>query len=126
MVNVSLILNLANRENYNGGIWQVDETIFDETQNEVDHPELTNIYSRVFGAFGVNWTAEIQWVDLRRPFFSALAARIYFEIVDEDIPNIGDLESQGQYWKRHFNSNPEDTVQNFVNDVDALELEGTA
>lgn len=89
-----------------------------------NHPELTDIYSRVLGTFGVNWTAEVQWVDLRRPFFSALAARIYFEIVEENIPNIGDLESQGQFWKRHFNSNPQDTVQNFINDVDALELEG--
>lgn len=111
------------REGYNGGIWQVDESIFDETQNSANHPELTDIYNRVLGAFGVNWTAEVQWIDLRRPFFSALAARIYFEIVEEDIPNIGDLEGQGQFWKRHFNSNPQDTVQTFVNDVDALELE---
>ena len=89
-----------------------------------NHPELVDIYSRVFGAFAVNWTAEVQWIDLRRPFFSALAARIYFEIVGEDIPDIGDLEGQGQFWKDHFNSNPQDTVQNFINDVDALELEG--
>ena len=90
----------------------------------VSHPELTAIFDRVLGAFGVNWTAEVQWVDLSRPLFSALAARIYFEIVEEEIPSIGDLEGQGQFWKRHFNSNPEDTVQNFVRDVDALELEG--
>lgn len=57
--------------------------------------------------------------------FSALAARIYFAIVGEDIPNVGDLQGQGEFWKRHFNSNPEDTVQIFVNDVEALELEGT-
>ena len=112
------------REGYNGGIWQVDENIFDGTQNVANNPELVDIYSKVLGAFGVNWTAEIQWVDLRRPFFSALAARIYFEIVEKDIPNIGDLESQGQFWKSHYNSNPQDTVQTFVNDVDALELEG--
>ena len=112
------------REGYNGGIWQVDENIFDDTQNVANNLELVNTYSKVLGAFGVNWTAEIQWVDLRRPFFSALAARIYFEIVEKDIPNIGDLESQGQFWKSHYNSNPQDTVQTFVNDVDALELEG--
>ena len=119
-------VGLTCREGYNGGIWQVDESIFDETQNVAKYPELTDIYNRVLGAFGVNWTAEIQWIDLRRPFFSALTARIYFEIVEEDIPNIGDLQGQGQFWKRHFNSNPQDTVQSFVNDVDALELEGIA
>ena len=86
--------------------------------------DLRNLYDGIFVAFAINWT-EVQWMQLRAPLFSALAARIYFEIVQEDIPNIGDLEGQGQFWKRHYNSNPEDTVQFFVSDVDALELEGT-
>lgn len=117
-------MHVLYREGYNGGIWQVDEAIFDETMDVTTHPELTGIYADVFVAFGVNWT-EVQWVWLRSPFYSALAARIYFEIVEENIPNIGDVEGQGQFWKRHYNSNPEDTVLKFVNEVDTLELEGT-
>ena len=89
----------------------------------VGHPELLDIYADVFGAFHVNWTT-VRWVDLRSPFFSALAARIYFEIVEEPIPNIGDLERQGQFWKRQYSNNPVDTVQDFISQVDALELEG--
>ena len=92
--------------------------------NVTAHAELGDLYVNIFMEFGVTWT-EVQWMELRAPFFSALAARIYFEIVEEDIPNIGDLEGQGQFWKLHYNSNPEDTVQLFVSDVDALEQEGS-
>ena len=120
----AIFILYVHREGYNGGIWQVDKAIFNKTQDVDSHPELAEIYAAVFRAFGVNWMAEVRWVDLRSPFFSALAASILFEIVGEPIPNIGDLESQGEFWKRHFNSNPGDTVEDFVTKVDALELEG--
>lgn len=114
------------REGYNGGIWQVDEDIFNETLDTLAHPELQaddGIYARVLDMFGVDWPS-IRWVDLRRPLFSALAARIFFEIVNEPIPRTGDLQAQAEFWKRHYNSDPGDTVESFIAAVNELELEG--
>ena len=111
------------RLGYNGGIWQVDEAIFNMTQDTGTHPELLEYFQQILFAFGIDWPTST-WVDLRRPLFSALAARLYFTIVDEDIPMAGDVRGQGEYWKRNYNSNPNDTVLVFIERVNEFELEG--
>ncbi len=111
------------REGYDGGIWQVDENLFNKTQDVEAYPQLTAYYEQLRISFGVDWPTT-RWVDLRRPFFSALGSRLYFSLVDELVPMAGDLSAQGEYWKRHYNSNPEDTVELFVDRVDSFELEG--
>lgn len=111
------------RQGYNGGIWQVDEDIFNKTQNTTIHPELLQTYQQLLQALGVDWPTAT-WADLRRPFFSALAARLYFTIVSDPIPLAADVRRQGEYWKRHYNRDEEDTVQDFIDSVTELEVEG--
>ena len=111
------------RPGYNGGIWQVDEDIFNQTQDTTANPELVQIYEQLQMSFGIDWPTAT-WADLRRPLYSALAARLYFTIVSEPIPLAGDLRGQGTYWKNNYNSNDEDTVQGFIDDITALEAEG--
>ena len=111
------------RPGYNGGIWQVDENIFNETQNVAANPQLMQLYSQLSLAFGIDWPIAT-WVDLRKPFFSALAARLYFSTVSDAIPMAGDLRGQGEYWKRNYNSDPADTVEAFIERVNEFELEG--
>ncbi len=115
------------RAGYNGGIWQVDEQNFLRTQDRIAHPFLAEpggIFELLLSMLGIDWTAA-QWTDLRRPLISAVAARIFFEIAEMDIPNIGDVQGQGEFWKSSgFNGNNEDTLERFVEDVTALELEG--
>lgn len=110
------------RPGYNGGIWQVDENIYNETQNIVANPQLTQLHSQIFEALGISWPTTT-WVDLRRPLFSALAARLFFSTVSEAIPMAGDLVGQGEYWKRNYNSDPADTAELFVDRVNEFELE---
>lgn len=111
------------REGYDGGIWQVDEAIFNETQDNETHAQLADYFEQLLTNLGVDWPS-IQWVDLRRPLFSALAARLYLTLVDKPIPMAGDLRAQGSYWKRYYNRNPLDTVELFVERVNSFELEG--
>lgn len=116
------------REGYNGGIWQVDEAILMKTQDVVAHPELISrggIFERLGGSsLSVDWSAAT-WKDLQIPLFSGLAARIFFELVDSDIPPIGNVRGQAEFWKNSgFNSDSTDTVQSFVDSITMLELEG--
>lgn len=115
------------RDGYFGGIWQVDEAIFLVTLNVTAHPELARsggIFDGISNSFNVEWRA-VTWQDLRRPLFSALAARIFFELAEGNIPDIGDVRGQGRYWKdTGFNTNPGDTVDFFVQTINTLELEG--
>ena len=113
---------------YNGGIWQVDEAILQETQDINLHPELIangGIYQRLAGSsLSVDWSAAT-WQDLQAPLFSGLAARIFFELANSDIPPIGDVQAQGEFWKSSgFNNNIDDTVESFVEAITSLELEG--
>ena len=105
----------------NGGIWQVDEDIFDMTQN-VD--SLSDTYERILN-LNLNWNVVI-WQDLRQPLLSAIAAVLFFELAPGDIPDIGQVRQQGEYWKSSgFNTRDNDTVEFFVHMVEILESEGT-
>ena len=115
------------RQGYNGGIWQVDERVFMETQDITTHPILISsggIYERLLSTLGLDWNIAT-WADLRRPLLSAIAARIFFELAAEDIPDIGDVLGQGEFWKRSgFNTNSYDTVKFFLQRTKVLESQG--
>ena len=115
------------REGFDGGIWQVSEENFLKTQDRITYPFLAEpggIFESLLSMLGIDWTAA-RWVDLRRPLISAVAARIFFEIAEMDIPDIGDVQGQAEFWKSSgFNTNEDDTVELFVEKVNALEQEG--
>ena len=112
------------RPGYDGGIWQVDEVIFLQTQDTDTYPDLELLLMMVLQLTGLDWLT-IPWNELRRPFFSAMGASIYLAILPEDIPGPGDIAGQASYWKRLYNSDPLDTEQGFVDAVEELESEGT-
>ena len=112
------------RAGYNGGIWQANEAIFNQTQNTAANPGLLQLYPQLIASFGIDWP-NATWADLRRPLFSALAARLYFTTVSDPIPLGGDLRGQGEYWKNNYNSDAADTVQGFIDSITELEEEGT-
>lgn len=117
------------RAGYNGGIWQVDEQNFLRTTDTASFPFLAapgGIYERLLRSdLDLDWTVAV-WENLRKPLISAVAARIFFELAKDEIPSIGNVRGQGQFWKSSgFNSNDEDTVDEFVEKITNLELEGT-
>ena len=117
------------RPGYNGGIWQVDEAVFMKTQNTTAHPSLTaagGVYERLLSTLGFDWSLAT-WANLRSPLVSAIAARIFFDLAAEDIPDIGNVLGQAEFWKSSgFNTNSNDTIELFVQRVNVLESEGKA
>ena len=110
------------RSGYNGGIWQVDERVFQKTLNLVQYEQLVEIYEHVNKFFSI-WWHSVEWVQLRIPLYSALAARMFIFLADDDIPDAGDVMKQAFFWKNStYNSNDMDTVLTFIDLVNDLEL----
>ena len=103
---------------YHGGIWQVDEIGFMDTQNTKSHPRLTTRYRLIKNAFGIDWPS-VQWTDLRIPLYSGLAARLFLLNKPSAIPQ--DIAGQARYWKRYYNTDSgAGSETKFINDVEAL------
>ena len=112
------------RSGYDGGIWQVDELVFLLTQANSTSPELFPLLTNIQELTGLDWLT-LSWNELRRPFFSGMAASIYLAVLPEEIPGPGDIEGQARYWKQFYNSDPQDTPDEFLFAVEELESEGT-
>ena len=114
------------REGYFGGIWQVDQVAFEDTQDTSSHPALINKYAAIEKDFGINWS-QVAWEELQKPFFSGLAARLYLSNIPNTIPLAGDIAGQAAYWKTYYNTGEgAGTQERFIDDVSSLERnEGT-
>ena len=112
------------RANYHGGIWALDEYLFDETQDVASHESsLTSLYQEIQTKFSIDWST-VEWYDLRKPLYSALAARIYLSNVSTPIPISSLIQSQATYWVTYYNPfAAESTFVTVVNDL--LAIEGT-
>ena len=109
------------RDGYYGGIWQVNNSTagFLDTKNTASHSNLLGIYPKIQSHFGINWPT-VQWMELRKPLYSALAARLYL-FNKPQIPLASNLQAQANYWKANYNTDTGTTAQLFVDDVTALE-----
>ena len=105
------------RSGYHGGIWAVDEDMFDETQNTASYSTLTNLHQEIQSTFSIQWSS-VEWNDLRKPLYSALAARLYFYTVSASIPISSSIQSQATYWVTYYN--PSGSTSNFVTLVNEL------
>ena len=105
---------------YHGGIWAVDEHLFDETQNIASYSVLINLHQEIQSTFSIQWSS-VQWNDLRKPLYSALAARLYFYTVSASIPISSNIQSQATYWMIYYN--PSGSTSNYVTLVNELEAQ---
>ena len=103
------------RDNYHGGIWQVDEADFNITRNcfapinyllasdtSVDPRHLYTAIGRDNG-LNINWMNGPQWVDLRKPLYSGLAAMLKLLLANMSIP--ADVANQSTFWFKHYHNN---------------------
>jgi hypothetical protein len=75
------------RDKYFGGIWQLDQFNFEKTKNST----LDSYHTSIFNHWGINWTT-VTWKDCLKPFYSALATRLYFLSLGSPLP--GTVEEQ--------------------------------
>ena len=85
----------------NGGIWQVDEIAYMDTKDIKSHRSLKKKLELIKIKYGIDWL-KTSWKDLRKPFYSGLAAALYISNIPEAIP--ADVEGQAKYWKKYYNT----------------------
>ena len=88
----------------NGGIWQLSEEKYEVTKEQTD----ASILQEILDIFRIDWNNTV-WADLRKPFYSALASRLYLELVLSDPPTepypiSTNIPLQGQFWLQVFTS----------------------
>ena len=111
------------RDGYHGGIWQVDEIAFKDTQATASHPLLVNKIAEIKKKFGIEWCS-VEWTDLEKPLYSGLAARLFLSNNPEPIPS--EMDEQARYWKEHYNTKEgKGTEQRFKDAVDELHGSGS-
>ncbi|XP_072021860.1 uncharacterized protein [Amphiura filiformis] len=113
------------RAGYDGGIWQVDRIGFEDTKDTVSHPGLVAKYVQIHQAFGIDWS-RVQWSDIRKPLYSAIAARLFLSNKPHAIPNSADIVGQAAYWKLHYNTAGNGTEQDFIDRVEACVVQECA
>ena len=103
-----------------GGIWQLSSIKFSATKN-ITNSAISSHIASIATNFNISWT-ETQWLDLRKPFYSAIAARLYLEVITAsiNIPLASQVSSQGAYWVNNYTSSG--ATQNvYVGAVDELD-----
>ena len=99
-------------------IWAVSEAALLLTQNS-NHPTLNVKHHLIAQELNIDWVS-VQWDELQRPLYSALAARLILFYAPERIPD--NVEDQAQFWLQHYNTNGD--IAEFAGA--ANELEGKA
>ena len=87
---------------YYGGIWAVDEDKFLMTQMTKANSHLPIKLQQLQRYLEINWTG-VSWMDLQKPIFSALAARLVLFLADRAIPPTSDLQAQAEFWVEYYN-----------------------
>lgn len=114
------------RRGYHGGIWQLDESRFEETKNTTAHPSLLTKHDMIRREFpDIGEWSRLEWIELRKPLLSALAARLYLSSIVAPIPRSSQVVQQANYWIQHYNIGG--TVNHYNDCVNALQAtEGNA
>ena len=103
----------------NGGIWQLPYTAFEDTMDTRAHKRLPRKYSQIWDSFEIDWKS-VKYKDLDKPFYSALAARLYLSNFADHIPPANRIEKQAEYWKFYYMAGEGDTAH-FIEKVHELE-----
>ena len=85
-----------------GGIWAVSEAAF-ENSKDTSQSLLAVKHKQIILHFAIDWRLVLM-NDLRKPFYSALAARLVLFAAPRTIPSDTDVEAQAQFWRENYNS----------------------
>lgn len=108
------------RPGYNGGIWAVDQDAFISTKDVNTFARLAAKLQQIEKTLHINWL-DVEWSDLRRPLYSALAARLVIFNAPSPVPPSNDLLAQAQFWVTHYNT--EGDSSNFITTSTGLQGE---
>ena len=101
-----------------GGIWAVSEAAFESTK-EPSNTILVSKYELILQQFSIVWQS-VQFSDLRRPLYSALAARLVMFTAPRAIPSDTDVMGQAEFWRDNYNT--DGSVEEYIRAT--MELQG--
>ena len=107
------------REGFDGGVWAVSREAFLDTQDTKNNPRLPGKFEGIREKFQIDWPS-VTWRDLRRPLYSAIAARLVLFVAPTSIPQTSDIPAQAEFWMQYYNTGG--STANFI--AAASELEG--
>ena len=111
------------RSGYDGGIWQVDRIGFLETQSTSSHPGLARKHALIKEKLGIDWST-VTYSDLRKPLYSALAARQVISNWPRAIPDT--VDGQANEWKTYYNTEAgAGTVKHFIDNSELISGDAT-
>ncbi|XP_050390698.1 uncharacterized protein LOC130010268 [Patella vulgata] len=107
------------RDGYHGGIWQIDEDKYHQTQTCPGI--LENVCENIETRLEINWQSTT-WRDLRKPLYSGLAASLYVMYKNNISSNTpdgisGSRTHQSLIWKTLFA--PDEATASFLNTIEA-------
>ena len=100
-------------------IWAVSQEGLEQTQI-LNHPTLNAKRNLIALEFDIDWLM-VEWDDLKRPFYSALAARLLLFLAPELIPDFSDIPDQARFWKQYYNV--DGSLSEFIGAANELEGE---
>lgn len=108
---------LTYRPQFHGGIWAINESAFNSLP-------ATNTWSNIHTHFGINWTSVV-WGDLRKPLYSALAARLYIDQLI-NVSTLNDSSHQASMWANQYtdSTGTSDTYSNGISNLENYRIGG--
>ncbi|XP_071146626.1 matrilin-3-like [Mytilus edulis] len=86
------------RPNYYGGIWQIDQDMFQQIATAI---VLDDAKKMITQRIGIDWS-KVQWIDLAKPLYSGLAAALFtlLKAGNNEIPR--GIQYQANFWVNFF------------------------
>ena len=103
-------------------IWAVSQEGLEQTKIP-NHPTLNVKRNLIALELDIDWLV-VDWDDLKRPFYSALAARLLLFLAPELIPDFSDIPDQARFWKQYYNV--DGSLSEFIGAVTELEGENNS
>ncbi|CAG7731415.1 unnamed protein product [Allacma fusca] len=98
------------RPNY-GGLWNVAEIQYNRSKDF----SLTEFHGKIKTEYNINWI-QTAWQDLLKPLYSGLAARLFLQSLNVEIPQ--KLEDQAKLWDQRYSRHDLWDNRTFINRTD--------
>ena len=106
-----------------GGIWRLERELFDELLEPHVQKMLRNVSDIIRNRLEIRFFEEIRYDFLIKPFYSALAARLYLhylELTRGRVPFNGTIEEQAKFWVNNYTSTEDVIEEYFINELNGL------
>ena len=98
-----------------GGIWAVSKDAFERTKSSTN-TLLQLKLTQISQSFGIEWR-DVEFSDLSKPLYSALAARLVLFLAPRTIPSKTDIVAQAQFWKEYYHNRSLDEFIRATNEL---------